>query len=165
MRTLVISTAPVERDAFSPFGEIIEKDPASQITINDGRFDRFQQLASVDTSVEQGFVNVSIFRCRVPSPLPFQFDLMERHPLGSQAFMPLAPFAFTIVVAPPGDTVTTDSLRAFTTNGHQGINLHRGVWHLPLIGRKEGEEYLVIDRGGSGNCDEYRFPAPVRLQC
>jgi ureidoglycolate lyase len=165
MTMLEIRAQPIDGEAFSPYGEIIEKDPASQIAINEGRFDRFQNLATVDAALDEGCVNISIFRCRVPSSLPLDFTLIERHPAGSQAFMPLAPFPFFVVVAPPGDDVNATQLRAFVTNGHQGVNLHRGVWHLPLIGRNEGEEYLVIDRGGGGNCDEYRLPAPVRLQC
>ncbi len=160
-----IHAQPIDSKAFSPYGEIIERKPASQIQINEGRFERFQNLATIDAGLDNGFVNVSIFRCRVATRLPLEFTLMERHPRGSQAFMPLAPFPFIVVVAPPGDDIDPHALRAFVTDGHQGVNLHRGVWHLPLIGRSVGEEFLVIDRGGGGNCDEYRLPAAVRLQC
>lgn len=158
-----LDAVPINAEGFAPFGELIERTAASQIPINEGRFDRFQELATVDTSEQGGFVNISIFSCRVTTHLPFEFEMLERHPLGTQAFMPLSSFPFIVVVAPPGDSVASSELRAFTTNGSQGVNLHRGVWHLPLIGRNVGEEFLVIDRGGGGNYDEFHLPSPITL--
>ena len=81
---------------------------------------------------------------------------MERHPLSSQAFVPLGSPPFLIVVAPPSDRLTRETLRAFITDGSQGVNYHRGVWHHPLIALQRESEFLVIDRGGPReNCDVF----------
>lgn len=163
MKVQEIKIQSITAARFAPFGELIDKNPSHQIDINEGRFNRFQELATIDTDTQGGFVNISIIECRIATTLPFEIKMLERHPLGSQAFMPLSEFRFIVVVAPPGESVDVTELRAFETNGHQGINMHRGVWHLPLIGKKLGQEFLVIDRGGDGNYDEYFLPVPVTL--
>jgi ureidoglycolate lyase len=77
--------------------------------------------------------------------------------------VPLAPFRFIVVVAPAGPAVTPDDLRAFVTNGQQGISYARGVWHMPLIALEAGQQFLVVDRYGADNCDEHVLDTPVRL--
>ncbi|MFQ5982119.1 MAG: ureidoglycolate lyase, partial [Woeseiaceae bacterium] len=95
---------------------------------------------------------------------PYRFDLVERHPLGSQAFIPLSRFRFFVVVAPPGRSVEPEELRAFVTNGSQGVNYHRGVWHMPMIALEAGQEFLIVDRGGDGaNYEEHYFGDSVTL--
>ena len=70
-----------------------------------------------------------------------------------------------VVVAPPGESVDAGDLRAFVTNGRQGINYHRGTWHMPLIAFDAGQEYLIVDRAGSEpNCDEHEFDTVVMLE-
>jgi ureidoglycolate lyase len=84
--------------------------------------------------------------------------MVERHPLSSQAFLPLAPTPFLVVVAPPGHTPDPGDLRAFVTRGQQGVNYARGTWHHPLIAFGRPGDFLVVDRGGDGeNCDEVLF--------
>jgi ureidoglycolate lyase len=84
--------------------------------------------------------------------------MVERHPLSSQAFVPLSRLPFLVVVARPGDVPRADDLRAFVTNGRQGVNYARGTWHHPLIAFDESGDFLVIDRGGPGaDCDEVHF--------
>ena len=86
--------------------------------------------------------------------MPLKLTMVERHPLGSQAFVPLKPCKMVVVVAPPGEDVTAGDLRAFVTNGRQGVNYHRGTWHMPLIAFEAGQEFLIVDRGGSEpNCE------------
>lgn len=93
------------------------------------------------------------------SELPYEIPFVERHPHGPQAFIPLDDTPLVVVVAPLGDTVDVREVRGFISNGRQGVNYHRGVWHIPLIAFKEGQQHLVVDRGGPGqNCDEFRFP-------
>ena len=82
--------------------------------------------------------------------------MIERHPLGSQAFIPLSPCKMVVVVAPPGEGVDVSDLRAFVSNGRQGFNYRRGTWHMPLISFEAGQEYLIIDRGGNeANCEQH----------
>ena len=153
-----IVVRPLIGEAFKPFGDIIEvDDEAEVISINDGFATRYNDLASVDVQESGGRPLINIFRCR-PRPLPIAIHMMERHPMASQAFIPLHKNRFLIVVAPPGDKVDPASLSAFITNGSQGVNYARSVWHFPLIGLGEEQDFLVVDRGGDGNnCDELYF--------
>lgn len=91
--------------------------------------------------------------------------MVERHPLGSQAFIPLEPCRMVIVVGPPGEGVSAEDLRAFVTNGRQGINYHRGTWHMPLIAFDTGQEFLIVDRGGDeSNCEQHTLDETVMLE-
>jgi ureidoglycolate lyase len=130
--------------------------------MNDARFERFGALAEIHAHGRRPAI--SIAKCRVPSVLPHRFDMVERHPLGSQAFVPLSQFVFFVVVAPAGESVEAADLRAFVTNGSQGINYHRGVWHMPMIALEEGQQFLIVDRGADGeNCEEHYLSEPVTL--
>jgi len=113
---------------------------------------------------DDGRVAVSIARCRVATSLPLRIDMVERHPLGSQAFVPLTPCRMIIVVAPPEESVEARDLRAFVSNGRQGVNYHRGTWHMPLIAFDAGQEFLIIDRASDvPNCDEHSLDEAVAL--
>lgn len=150
-------------DRFAPYGEVIEASPDRKAPMNASRFERFDNLCNVETD-EDGSVAVSIARCRVATKLPYRFDLVERHPKGSQAFIPLTPCRFVVVVAPAEASVAAADLRAFVTNGRQGVNYHRGTWHMPLIAFEGGQDFLVIDRAGdSPNCDEHSLDEAVTL--
>ncbi len=96
--------------------------------------------------------------------MPLVIRLLERHPQGSQAFIPLLGNAFLVVVAPLGDAPVPGHVRAFRSNGRQGVNYHRGVWHHPVLTIEKRDEFLVVDRSGSGNnCDEYFFTEDQQL--
>lgn len=155
--TITLKAEPLTRDRFAMYGEVIDasRDAGAADAMNEARFDRFDDLCHVDI-INAGSVAVSIARCRTPTSLPLRLDMVERHPLGSQAFVPLGPCRMVIVVAPPGEGVEVGDLRAFVTNGRQGFNYRRGTWHMPLVGFDEGQEYLVIDRGGNeANCETH----------
>ena len=131
--------------------------------MNEGRFERFDDLCDVD--LDGGDVSISIVRCRAETALPLRVDMVERHPLGSQAFVPLQPCRMIIVVAPPGEGVDASALRAFETNGHQGFNYHRGTWHMPLVAFEAGHVFLVMDRGGDEpNCEQHTLDDIVMLE-
>ncbi len=165
MSTPRLVASPLTAAAFAPFGQVIERNPAVRRDMNDGRFDRYDNLAIVDTAGQGGFTNVGVVSCRVASALPYEITLLERHPLGSQAFVPLSAAAYVVVTAPPGAQVDGAALRAFVARGGQGVNFARGVWHLPLLGFEPGQSFLVIDRGGTGpNCETFRLPQPVILE-
>ena len=154
MNGLQLMPMPLEREAFAPFGEVIEaSDAAQHLTINAGNTERYHDLANIEPGAG-GRAIVSIFRGQ-PRPLPFQVTMMERHPLGSQAFVPLSGRAYLVVVAPAGPAPKACDLRVFLARGDQGVNYAPGVWHHPLLALGEVSDFLVIDRGGPGdNCDE-----------
>lgn len=143
---------PLTREAFAPFGEIIDAGAAKQVyAINAGTARRFHDLAALDCAHEGGRVVVSLFRAE-PRALPFAVAMLERHPLGSQAFVPLDPATRYLVVVAATETAAP---RAFLAAHGQGINLHRGTWHHPLIALDRAADFLVLDRAGPGaNCDE-----------
>jgi ureidoglycolate lyase len=157
MTTLTIRPEPLTPEAFAPFGEVIAAGAGERLMINEGTTERFNDLAEIDVTAEGGRPIVNIFRAQ-PRALPLPIHMVERHPLGSQTFVPLGPAPFLVLVAPPGKTVTPADLRAFRTAPGQGVNYRRGTWHHPLIALDQVSEFLVIDRGGPGeNCDEVRF--------
>lgn len=158
-----LSPQSLTRAAFAPFGDVIQTDGAQHYAINGGTTTRFHDLAHIDTSHDGGRPLVSLFRGQ-PTPRPFRVRLMERHPLGSQAFVPLSPRPFLVLVAPPGEPPDPSSLTLFLTHGFQGVNYARGVWHHPLLALDIESDFLVIDRGGLGeNCDEHHFANDVEL--
>lgn len=155
MRTLLIE--PLSKAAFAPFGDVIETEGSDHFMINNGSTQRFHQLAQVQTDLPDDKAIISIFRAQALA-MPLTIRMLERHPRGSQAFIPLKGKAFLIVVAPPADTPDPDQVRAFVSNGLQGINYHLGVWHHPVLAIDTEDDFLVVDRSGSGpNCDEHFF--------
>jgi len=161
--TITLRPEPLTRERFAPYGDVIEAIVDRTAAMNAARFERFDDLCSIDMK-DDGRVAVSIARCRVATSLPYRFDVVERHPLGSQAFVPLTPCKLVVVVAPPEESVEASELRAFVSNGRQGINYHRGTWHMPLIAFEAGQEFLIIDRAGDvPNCDEHSLDEAVLL--
>jgi ureidoglycolate lyase len=145
------------RGNFSSFGEVIETDGAERIMINEGTTERFHDLANIDVESDGGHTLVNIFRGQ-PRPQPIEIKMMERHPLGSQAFIPLQNKPYLIVVAPVGASVSPQELQAFRAEGHQGVNYKRDLWHHPLLVLENDHDFLVVDRGGpEENCTEYWF--------
>ena len=153
----VMTPAPLTRREFAPFGEVIETDGAERRVINEGSTVRFHDLARVDVAAAGGYALINLFRAQ-PLPLPLAVRIMEQHPLGSQAFIPLHTAPFLIVVAPAGAAPGPAQLRAFVTDGRQGVNYARGVWHHPVIAMARETDFVVVDRGGPGdNLVEARF--------
>jgi ureidoglycolate lyase len=164
----VLPIEPLEAHRFQTFGDVIEAtDRASPYTINEGWAQRFNDLARIDTAREGGHPLLSIFRAKA-RPLPLRLSLMERHQLGSQAFVALVPRRFLVVVAPPGPQPYPALLRCFVAAPGQGVNYAPGTWHHPLIAIDADTDFLVIDRGGpgaAGDCDELRLDStPVWIE-
>ena len=149
MRT--ITPAPLTADAFAPFGEVIEaSDGAEVMPINYGWTTRFNALA--DVAVGDGRAIISIFRSKPLTPPVLK--IFERHPLGSQAFMPLNSRPFLVAVAPPGAFDPT-AVRVFRAEATQGVNYAKGTWHHFLLALEAESDFLVVDREGPGeNLDE-----------
>lgn len=154
MTTPTLTPETLSREAFAPFGEVIEaSDAVRHFTINAGNTERYHDLARIEPGPD-GRVIVSIFRGQ-PRTLPFRVEMMERHPLASQAFIPMSGRPYLVVVAPAGAPPTVGDLRVFVAGGGQGVNYGPGVWHHPLLALDAVCDFLVVDRSGSGpNCDE-----------
>ncbi|MHC1549789.1 ureidoglycolate lyase [Phyllobacterium sp. K27] len=154
MNIITLEVLPLTKAAFAPFGDVIETAEAELRLINGGTTERYHDLAKVDVTGEQARVLINIFRGQAFAP-PIDILMLERHPLGSQAFYPLQNLPFLVVVAEdeagcPGKPV------AFLAQGSQGVNYHRNVWHHPLISLQQTSDFMVVDRGGEGNnLEEY----------
>lgn len=148
---------PLSSLVFQPFGDVIEASESGlHFSINDGFAERFHDLARIDVSTQGGRPSISIFRAK-PRQLPMQLLILERHPLGSQAFIPLSNQPFLVVVAPPSAELDLQGLRCFLAAPGQGVNYARGTWHHPLIALHAPSDFLVVDRAGAkadANCDE-----------
>ena len=147
-----LTPQPLTADAFAPFGDVIEaSDRAEVIPINYGWTTRFNALA--DVAVGDGRAIISVFRSRPLEPLVLK--IFERHPLGSQAFMPLQGRPYLVAVAPPGE-FDIAAVRVFRAAANQGVNYGRGAWHHFLLAMEAESDFLVVDRdGGPGeNLDE-----------
>jgi ureidoglycolate lyase len=148
---------PLTIAAFAPFGDVLDAAGTPDRMINAGLCVRFHDRARID--IAEGRAGLSVFHA-VARSLPYAFDLVERHPLGSQAFLPMTQAPFLVIVA-PDEQGTPGTPRAFLTNGAQGINLHRGTWHGVLTPLQAPGLFAVLDRIGDGaNLQEYRYPQP-----
>jgi len=146
--------APLTATAFAPYGDVVETAGRDHYPINAGMAERYSDLANIDVGAEGGRPLVSLCQAK-PVRLPVPLRLMERHPLSSQAFIPLSRAPFLIVVAPAGPSPRSEDIRAFISNGRQGINYRAGTWHHQLLALDEATDFLIVDRGGPGtNCDE-----------
>ncbi len=153
---------PLTRAAFAPYGQVIETAGAHGIAINDGACVRYHDLATIEVGGDDGRPLVNIF-VSAPRSVPLTLAMVERHPLGSQAFIPLSARPFLVITCDDDHGVPVHP-RAFVTQGQQGINLARNVWHGVLTPLYEESRFIVIDRGGPGqNLQEHRFAAPYTI--
>ncbi|MGB6117174.1 MAG: ureidoglycolate lyase [Mesorhizobium sp.] len=165
MDTRTIIAQPLTRESFAPFGQVLDAgDWANHYPINNGKCERFHDLATAEASGTDARVVMSIFRGQ-PYDMPLTLRLVERHPFGSQAFMPLSPRPFLVIVA--HDTPSGPGHpHAFLTAPGQGVNYPRNLWHGVLTPIGEPQDFLVVDRAGSErNVEEFTFSTPwtVRL--
>lgn len=158
---MTIFTEPLTRDAFAPFGDVLAADSMDPKTINQGKCKRHHDLA--DLNVTDGRAGVSIFNAE-PRSLPYQLDLVERHPMGAQTFIPMTQNPFLIIVASDAGGTPTD-IRAFISNGAQAINFHRNTWHGVLTPLHAPGLFAVVDRIGNGpNLEEHWFENPLKIE-
>ena len=157
---------PLDKAGFAPFGIVIETDGAKQISINQGTTTRFDAMCAVDVEEAGGQPIISLFRGN-RRPDPIEIHLLERHPLSSQAFMPLSQYDWLVVVAhgnAAGDAPDFSTLACFKASGIQGVSYNRGTWHHPLLPLQAVQDFLVIDRRGDGdNLDEVWHDGPAAI--
>lgn len=153
---------PLTAEAFAPFGDVIEATGEPSFLFNRGKAGRYHDLARTDVTGD-GRIGVSIGRAQ-PYILPLVLDMVERHPLGSQAFVPLGPDPFIVVVAPDEGGVPGRP-RAFLTAPGQGVNYPRGLWHGVLTPLDREAAFLIVDRIGTGvNLEEHFFAEPWTIE-
>lgn len=167
MNTMTMQTIkiqPLDAESFASFGEVIACKGNDFFHINDQHTERYHALAEAQTDVKVG---LSIFKNIQITEIPFEISMLERHPLGSQAFIPMQGQQFLIVVAPGLDHERPDlnQIQAFITDGSQGVNYRAGTWHHPLLTLEAPSDFVVVDRIGTGpNCDVYSFPEKIRIE-
>ena len=144
----IIIPNKITKDNFSSFGDIISTKDVKSIDINEGYAKRFDDLAEIDISNDDGKAIVSIFSA-LKRNFPMKIDMMEKHPLGSQAFIPMKETSFFAFVATKGNRPDIKKIQSFIIPKQTGINLNPGIWHFPLISTKN-MNFLVIDRKGKG---------------
>jgi ureidoglycolate lyase len=161
--TRIITARPLTREAFAPFGEVIETENSQHYPINNGNCDRYHALASAEAAGEDARIVLNILRSR-PYALPLKLSMVERHPLGSQAFMPLSPNPFLVVVCADGPDGPGEP-QAFITKPGQGVNYPRNRWHGVLMPIGEAQDFVVVDRDGRGsNLEEFHFNEPWEIR-
>ena len=143
-----IKPISVNRSNFAEFGDLISTSDINSIDINAGYAKRFDNLADLNTLKNGGKTVVSIFSA-LKRTFPMKVDMMEKHPLGSQAFIPMKETTFLAFVAPQGKFPDINKIQSFIIPPNTGINYKPGIWHFPLIST-EDINFLVIDRKGSG---------------
>ncbi|MFY2822815.1 ureidoglycolate lyase [Ruegeria sp. MALMAid1280] len=155
-----IVAAPLTAEAFVPFGDVLEVAGEPDRIINQGQCGRYHDRAGLDFS--DGRAGISLFNAN-PRSLPYRLDMVERHPDGSQAFIPMTQHPFLVIVAPDVDGRPGEPLAFVTTHG-QAVNYHRGTWHGVLTPLHAPGLFAVVDRVGKGaNLEEVWFDEPYEV--
>lgn len=152
MRHIKLTPEELTEENFADFGEVVSIESKKSKTINNGFAEKFADIASLDTKEDQGQTSVHIFVAK-SRQFPLHISMLEKHPYFSQTFIPRHSSPFIIVVAPPSEKPSIEKIKAFITNGEQGINYSRGVWHFPLISIKDNSQFIVIDRKHNEDID------------
>ncbi|WP_169570222.1 ureidoglycolate lyase [Sneathiella limimaris] len=153
---------PLTKEAFAPYGDVIETSGSDYFLINNGSTRRYHDLAKIEI-LEGGRPLINIFQA-TPLSYPLAVKMVERHPHGSQAFIPLGSNPYLVLVAKAGEDVTPEDLEAFIATSDQGVNYHAGTWHHPVLALDGVSDFLVVDRGGEGhNCDEFFFAEDLEI--
>lgn len=160
-----IIARPLSAEAFAPFGDVLSVAGEPDKLINQGLCRRYHDRAKLDFGDDApsgGRAGISLFKAELRS-LPYMLDVMERHPDGSQAFLPMDVHPFLVIVAPddggkPGEPV------AFLTRTGEGVNYHRGTWHGVLTPLAGNGIFAVVDRiGETPNLEEHWFDTPYQV--
>ena len=149
MTEKIIRPIPITKENFYKFGDMISTKNIEPLKINNGYAKRYDGVANLNTAMNNGETTISIFSA-VKRKFPMKIEMMEKHPLGSQAFIPMKETTFIVFVAPEGEKPDLNKIESFIIPPGIGINYNPGIWHFPLIST-EDMNFLVVDRKGSGN--------------
>jgi ureidoglycolate lyase len=133
------------KSAFKEYGKVITTEEAESKIINDGYAQKYFELCAMDANEKGGASTLHIYVAK-NREFPLKISMLEKHPFFSQTFMPRGTEPFLVVVALGGEKPDLSTLKAFITDGNQGVHYNRGVWHFPLISLKNNEQFIVIDR-------------------
>jgi len=146
---IIIKPKKITSKNFKKFGDLISTKKIKPININNGYAKRFNNLCKINTSLKKGNTIMSIFSAK-KRKFPMKIKMMEKHPIGSQAFVPMSETKFLVFVAPKGDKPDINKIQSFLVPKQTGVNYKAGIWHFPLISMKN-MNFLVVDRKGKGN--------------
>ena len=132
MTEKIIIPTPITKENFAKYGDMISTKDIKPLEINNGYAKRYDGIANLNTSSENGETTISIFSA-LKRNFPMKIDMMEKHPLGSQAFIPMKETTFLAFVAPEGDKPDLNKIESFIVPKGIGVNYNPGVWHFPLI--------------------------------
>ena len=149
MTEKIITPIPITKENFAKYGDMISTKDIEPLEINNGYAKRYDNLGKINTSTKKGKTVVSIFSAK-KRLFPMKIDMMEKHPLGSQAFIPMKETTFLVFVAPKEEKLDLNKIEAFIIPPGIGVNYNPGTWHFPLIST-EDMNFLVVDRKGSGD--------------
>ena len=152
MKTLKLSPEALTEENFQLFGEVVSVDNKESITINDGFASKYPDVVDLDNKEDGGETSVHIFVAKKRN-FPLQITMLENHPFFSQTFIPKNNTPFIVVVAPLSQDPVIENVKAFITNGDQGISYSRGVWHFPLISINDDSQFIVLDRKNNVDID------------
>ena len=146
---IIIKPKKITHKNFKKFGDVISTKKVKPTNINNGYAKKFANLCKINTSLKKGNTIMNIFSAK-KRKFPINIKMMEKHPLASQAFIPMSEAIFLVFVAPKGKKPNTKKIESFIVPKQTGINYKPGIWHFPLIST-ENINFLVIDRKGMGN--------------
>ena len=149
MTEKIITPIPITKENFAKYGDMISTKDIKPLEINNGYAKRYDGIANLNTSSDNGETTISIFSA-LKRNFPMKIDMMEKHPLGSQAFIPMKETTFLVFVAPKEEKPDLNKIEAFIIPPGIGVNYKPGTWHFPLIST-EDMNFLVVDRKGSGD--------------
>ena len=149
MTEKIIKPIPITKENFAKYGDMISTKDIKPLEINNGYAKRYDGIANLNTSNDNGETTISIFSA-LKRNFPMKIDMMEKHPLGSQAFIPMKETTFLVFVAPKEEKPDLNKIEAFIIPPGIGVNYKPGTWHFPLIST-EDMNFLVVDRKGSGD--------------
>ena len=156
-----IDIQPMDAGAFAPFGDVLDCAGDPDKIINQGLCGRFHDRARLEFGPD-GRAGLSLFQAE-PRQLPMKLEMVERHPEGSQAFIPMSWHPFLVIVAPDSDGTPGTPL-AFETAPGQAINFRPNTWHGVLCPLHSPGIFAVVDRiGQTPNLEEHWFLTPYMV--
>ena len=161
---MLLTPKPLTAEAFTPYGEVISTESAKkEFSMNYGLATRYFDLAEIDVEEKGGKTCISLVQSNAIK-LPFTIEKMEYHPFGSQLFHPLSERPFLILVSTPTEILDTNKLELFISDGKQGVNFHKKVWHHYLMPLDDNSGFIVIDRNGNDeNCIETQITEEITI--